>query len=178
MKNSILLEWEKLSKEIGGSVSFKEQIRANIDGYILIPTIVKEELKGTVTIEQTIMVYGENNLQFIPIIISYKTSCKKELNLQIWEKGFFDKLFNVGDKIGNDSFDKKFVIKTKSKTEMAKLLHNNEIRNYLLNNYQYFNIVTTNGDVIITLKVEMFNDILKALLIIRMIETELFSFLK
>lgn len=174
MKDRILKEWKILSDKIEGEVSFKENIQANIEGYILKPEIVKEVNKGRITIKQTIMVYSENNLQFIPIVINYKAKSKRNLNLQIWQKGFVEKIFNSGLKTGDELIDKKYCIKSSSKRNALMLLKIPELRNYFLTQKEfYFNIDTKKGEVIVTFRVNELNNIIDAYKVLKAIIKEI-----
>lgn len=174
MKDRILKEWKILSDKIEGEVSFKENIQANIEGYILKLEIVKEVYKGKITIKQTIMVYSENNLQFTPIVINYKAKSKRNLNLQIWKKGFVERIFNSGLKTGDELIDKKYCIKSNSQRDASMLLKIPELRNYFLTQEEfYFNIDTKKGEVIVIFKINKLKNIVNTYMVLKAIIKEI-----
>jgi hypothetical protein len=168
----IVDDWEQLSEKIGGKVNFTESIRANIDGYLFKPEIHKNTKKGNVVVNQTIMVFADK-LQFVPIVINYFASSNRNIDLQIWNKGFFEKIFNIGINIGDNELDNKFCIKSSSIQEVTTLLKNKEFKNYLLNVMTYIRIITTDGIINVSLKVSSHKEVLKSIKMIELIESVL-----
>lgn len=170
METEILEKWKILSNKIGAKVSFKESVQAHIDGYIIKPEIIKEINGGKITIKQTIMIYSKNNLQSTPLTINYKAKSINNLNFQIWKKGFMERVFNLGLKTGDELIDKKYYIKSSSKSYALALLSIPQFKAYLCTQKNfYFNIDTENDILTITFRVNEFKGVVNAYAVLKAI---------
>lgn len=75
----------------------------------------------------------EVNLSYLIFETIDKQLCN--INLSIYQKGFFERLFNLGGiKTGNSDFDKKFGIYTSDKTIAVRLFSDKRVQNMFLKN--------------------------------------------
>ena len=104
--------------------------------------------------EELALKYDE--IEFSVITITAKKEKKDTIELSIWRKDFFDKIFGKGlSKTGYKEFDNVIGLKVSKNIErfLPKIFENTELRNELINDkYRTYNVQTIDGEIVIQRK--------------------------
>ena len=126
--------WEEFNKVINGKFVFKEKIYANVNGPIYKFELLKRLEKLEFIVEQAIIIRPFRDDLFKPIIFRIEKESLSTINLNLWIKDWFDKLFG-SNKImtGDKNFDKLYALGGNDKEKIVGLFNNEKIRKGFIN---------------------------------------------
>lgn len=132
-------DWKKHFELIGNKLNSNCKVIHHLSGGMrqeFFSAIIEiEYLKNKLTIQQGFTRYDYESGNPNNLILTYKFHNQSEFNLTIYEREFFEKLFNSNRILTkNKEFDKKFTLKSSGDRKALKIFENIEIQKFFLEN--------------------------------------------